>query len=228
VGTVERREREKAELRQLIMDTARKLFAERGFDAVSMRAIADAIEYSPTAIYLYFPDKEALFRQLCHADFASLAQAFHRIGQIDDPVERIRQVGRAYVRFGIEHPQHYRLMFMTPAKLELGEDARQAMTDPSRDGYAFLRLCVQGALKHDAFRNEYADVELLCQTLWAAMHGVTALQVTHGNDPCTDWRPIDVRLSTMGDAVLRGLCKPGRFDSRHVVADVPLREEVLS
>ena len=228
MGTLERREREKAELRQMILDTARKLFAERGFDAVSMRAIADAIEYSPTAIYLYFPDKEALFRQICHADFASLAQAFQRIGRIDDPVERIRQVGRAYVRFGIEHPQHYRLMFMTPCKLEPGPEQREAMADPSRDGYAFLRHCVEDALRQDAFCDKYRDVELLCQTLWAAMHGVTALQVTHSQDPCADWRPIDMRLSVMGDALLRGLCKPGRFDARQIVADIPLREEVQS
>lgn len=228
MGTVERREREKAELRQLILDTARKLFADKGFESVSMRAIADAIEYSPTAIYLYFPDKEALFRQICHADFASLAQAFQRIGRIDDPVERIRHVGRAYVRFGIAHPQHYRLMFMTPMNFELGPEEREAMGDPSRDGYAFLRQCVQDAVADGAFCDEHRDVELLCQTLWAAMHGVTALQITHGNDPCTDWCPVESRISLMGEAVLRGLCKPGRFDARRVVPDEPVLMEVAS
>jgi AcrR family transcriptional regulator len=72
MGTLQRRERERNEVRSLIMDTARRLFAAEGYHAVSMRRIADAIEYSPTAIYVHFKDKDSLIRELCAEDFGSL------------------------------------------------------------------------------------------------------------------------------------------------------------
>ncbi len=74
MGTKERREREREELRTRILDAARELFAEEGYEAVTMRRIADRIEYSPTAIYFHFRDKEALMRELCDHDFRALAQ----------------------------------------------------------------------------------------------------------------------------------------------------------
>ena len=86
MGTAERRERERQELRVRILDAARELFAEQGYDAVTMREIADRIEYSPTAIYFHFKDKEALLRELCDTDFATLAR---RVPE-DRPASRIR------------------------------------------------------------------------------------------------------------------------------------------
>ena len=81
MGITERREREKEEVRGRILDAARDLFARDGYDAVTMRKIAEAIEYSPTAIYLHFKDKDTLVRELCNADFDSLARAFQKIAR---------------------------------------------------------------------------------------------------------------------------------------------------
>ena len=64
MGVKERREREKESLRQDILDVAREMFATEGYESVSMRKIADKIEYSPTTIYLYFKDKNELFYAL--------------------------------------------------------------------------------------------------------------------------------------------------------------------
>ena len=89
MGTRERRDRQRGELRSLIMDTARTLFASEGYEAVSMRRIADAIEYSPTAIYVYFKDKDALIRELCRADFEKLSAISPKFAAIADPIERI-------------------------------------------------------------------------------------------------------------------------------------------
>src|SRR3954471_7756225 len=114
MGSNERREREKHDLRRKILDTARELFVKEGYDAVSMRKIAQEIEYSPTAIYLHFKDKEALFAELCSTDFRRLAGVFQSISTIKDPIERIRRTGRGYIDFALEYPNHYRLMFMTP------------------------------------------------------------------------------------------------------------------
>src|SRR6266581_2790999 len=99
MGTNERREREKMELRRKILDTARQMFVSEGYDAVSMRKIAPKIEYSPTAIYLHFKDKEALFAELCSSDFRRLAQTFSSIAEVKDPVARLRRIGQTYLGF---------------------------------------------------------------------------------------------------------------------------------
>src|SRR5919204_1809076 len=113
-ATKERRAREREETRGKILDAAREMFVDQGIEAVTMRAIADRIEYTPTAIYYHFRDKRALIEELCALDFRALARAFGRIGRIEDPVERLRRIGLAYVDFALGHPSHYRFMFMTP------------------------------------------------------------------------------------------------------------------
>src|SRR3954470_13943056 len=97
MASIDRRERERLETRTRIMDAARELFAREGYDAVSMRRIADAIEYSPTAIYVHFRDKQDLLMQICQCDFLSLAVGVGELERIADPVERIRRMGHAYI-----------------------------------------------------------------------------------------------------------------------------------
>src|SRR5437879_1972140 len=99
MGSSERRTREKGELRAKILDAARELFATQGYEAVTMRKVADKIEYSPTAIYLHFKDKTALIRELCDNDFMTFAGQFMKLVKISDPIERLRKVGYAYVDF---------------------------------------------------------------------------------------------------------------------------------
>src|SRR5438270_10585542 len=109
MGSKERRERVKIETRQLILEVARQLFAENGFEAVTMRMIADQIEYSPTAIYVHFADKDSLMRELCAGDFRSMSAAVVRAHKLEDPKERLRKLGRAYLEFALEHPHSYML-----------------------------------------------------------------------------------------------------------------------
>src|SRR6516165_2630672 len=113
MGVKERREREKSETRDKILDAARELFINEGYEAVSMRKLAEKIEYSPTDIYLHFADKEELFHELCHEDFPPLAEVFPSSAMPLDPVERLRFIGQTYVDFGTRYPNHYKLMFMT-------------------------------------------------------------------------------------------------------------------
>src|SRR6266851_692697 len=118
MGTVERREREREEVRRKILDAAHDLFAREGYDRVTMRRIAEAIEYSPTTIYNHFEDKDDLVQSLCEEDFARLLGALQAEQSPADPVEQIRQLGLAYARFGVDYPNHYRFMFMTSGKFE--------------------------------------------------------------------------------------------------------------
>jgi len=207
MGVKERREREKSETRDKILDAARELFVTEGFEGVSMRKVAERIEYSPTAIYVHFADKEELFRELCHQDYAKLAQVFQNSVMLTDPVERLKQIGAIYIDFGIRNPNHYKFMFMTPFPMHEHEGDREIMGNPEMDAYAFLKWAVQQAIDADCFRPELTDADLISQTLWASVHGVISLQIAKGSDCWVDWRPIQDRAEMMLDLTLRGLMR---------------------
>lgn len=207
MGTKERREREREEIRTLILDTAREMFAAEGYEAVTMRRIADHIEYSPTAIYFHFKDKDALIRELCDHDFLELAQKFASIVRIADPIEKLRRTGQLYLQFGLDNPNHYRVMFMTPhPKMDPAASAVK-QGNPEEDAYAFLKSIVTEAIEQGLFRKELTDLELTSQTIWAGVHGVIALHIAKCNDEWVNWRSIEKRAEAMIDVLLEGLTR---------------------
>ncbi len=205
MGTRERREREREETRTKILDAARELFATEGYEAVTMRRIADRIEYSPTAIYFHFKDKEALIRELCDLDFQSLAQQFRAVEKIHDPVEKLKRTGLAYVQFGLNYPNHYRLMFMTPHPAIDPEESAISRGNPEEDAYAFLKNIVAQAISQGRFRSEYRDVELTSQLVWSGMHGVISLEIAKCNDAWVEWRPLAKRAEAMVNVLIDGI-----------------------
>ncbi|MFT4065640.1 TetR/AcrR family transcriptional regulator [Paraburkholderia sp.] len=112
MGIAERKNRQKQALRERILDAARRIVMREGFAALSMRKIADAIEYSPATLYLHFASRDEIARALCEEGYAQLLETFVPLARIADPAERLKALGRAYVAFGVEHPQTYRLIFM--------------------------------------------------------------------------------------------------------------------
>src|SRR2546430_3024314 len=113
LSSFERRERERGETRRKILDAARRMFVQQGYEGTTMRAIAAKIGYTPTAIYHHFKDKDALVAELAGLDFRALAQALQQTGTVGDPLERLEKVGAAYVEFGLTHPMQYQFLFMT-------------------------------------------------------------------------------------------------------------------
>jgi AcrR family transcriptional regulator len=204
LGPKERREREREEIRTRILDAARELFANEGVESVTMRRIADRIEYSPTAIYFHFRDKEALLAELCDCDFRSFAHGFIEIAQISDPVERLRAAGQAYVSFGLNNPSHYRLMFMTPKTTEASTIAKG---NPEEDSYAFLKGIVAELMATGRFRDDITDVDLAAQVMWSAMHGLVSLEIAKCKDEWVEWRPVEERAKAVSDMMIRGLLK---------------------
>jgi len=207
MGVKERREREKSETRDKILDAARELFVSEGYEGVSMRKVAEKIEYSPTAIYVHFADKNELFHELCRQDFARLQEVV-ATEMPSDPIERLQQIGRNYIQFGERFPNHYVFMFMTPHPgQDLDEQDREIVGNPEVDAYAFLKWAVQEAIDAGRFREGVQDAELVSQTLWASVHGVISLNIAKGKDPWVEWRPLRERAEMMLDATLRGLLK---------------------
>jgi AcrR family transcriptional regulator len=213
MGVVERREREKQEIREKILDAARKLFVSEGYEGVSMRKVAEAIEYSPTAIYLHFANKEELFMELCHADYQRLAVSFASLAEIADPIERLKKLGYVYIGFGLKNPNHYRMMFMTPHPMPAvtdGELDELGKGNPEEDAYEFLRQTVTEAMKAGAFREDLTDPDIVTQTVWAGSHGVISLQIAKCDDHWVPWRPIEQRAEAMIEGLLKGMLKGGK------------------
>jgi AcrR family transcriptional regulator len=210
MGSTERRERERLETRQRILDAARELFVAEGTEAVTMRRIAQKIEYSATAIYSYFEDKQQLLRCLCEEDAVAFASEFLPLLAIADPVERLRAGVRAYVTFAKTHPNHFRFMLMTPESARVvlvPGDPRQG--DPHIDPYAPLVESVREAIELGLVRQGLTDPQLGAQTLWAAMHGVACLEVVMLENAWVEWRPLDARIEAIIDVILSGILRKG-------------------
>jgi len=170
---------DKDNLRQEIMDAARELFVAEGYASVSMRKIADKINYSPTTIYIYFNDKTDLLHQICEQTFARLAQNVKAIQRLsDNPLEKLRSGMREYVHFGLKHPSQYEIVFITPLpginELEFDETNGKIAFDTMRD---VVVECVSAKLLKSQ------DVELISQTLWAGIHGLTSVLIKHNGFP---------------------------------------------
>jgi AcrR family transcriptional regulator len=200
MGIAERKEREREDVRRKILDAAHDLFEKQGYENVTMRAVADAIEYSPTTIYLHFENKDALVEALCFADFERLFSEMNREPLPEHPLERMRALGHAYAAFGIANPNHYRFMFMTPGDWK--KHARDPETPPSRS-YEVVREAVTDAMAQGYFKKD--DVDLVSQIVWSAIHGAVSLLITLKPEqfPHTEPRPglVEGLMST----VLRGL-----------------------
>jgi AcrR family transcriptional regulator len=112
MGIAERKSRQKQALRERILDAARRIVMREGFAALSMRKIADAIEYSPATLYLHFASRDEIAHALCAEGYAQLLETFVPLAGIVDPAERLKALGRAYVAFGVTHRETYRLIFM--------------------------------------------------------------------------------------------------------------------
>jgi AcrR family transcriptional regulator len=201
MGVRERRARQKKFLRQEILDAASELFVRDGYENVSMRRIAEKIEYSATTIYLYFKDKSELLEQVCKETFGRLVQRLSKImDQPGDPVERLKRGLLAYIQFGLENPHHYRATFMMVLPEGFERKKLQQEDSPGMQAYAFLTRGLAECIK--AGKTPAMNVELGAQTLWAGAHGITSLLITHQEFP---WAGKEKLIHTTVEALVAGL-----------------------
>lgn len=202
MGTLERRARARDSIRSRILDAARELFVRDGVEAVTMRAIGRKIEYTPTTIYHHFRDKHALLLELCTLDMQRLGQAFQSIGRIEDPAERTRRFGLAYVDFALDHPGSYRFLFMTPKPDVMSEAAVSAA--PEQNAYLMLLESVREGIAAGRYRPEFDDPHQLAQLLWGGLHGIVSLHVAKSNEAWIEWRDPRETARAMIDVMERG------------------------
>ena len=170
-----RRQRQRSELREKILQAARQLFAEHEFSEVSLRRIADAIDYSATTIYLHFKDKNELVLELIAEGFEALKQRMLE-GYHPDPLVTLRQSALFYLGFGVEQPHLYRLMF------QLRDPELNRLTREHRDritGGCFEYLLETiGRLRQQGQLVEGHSDMLLAHYFWASLHGACSLWIS--------------------------------------------------
>jgi AcrR family transcriptional regulator len=211
MNAASRRDREKADLRERILEATRTLLVEGGRDAVTMREVARRVEYSAAALYQHFPDKEALIHDLCVADFSKLASVLLSLPTEGGPLAVLCRAGFAYLKFARDFPEHYRFMFMTPTA---GTDpaSPEERQDPARNAYVFLHGIVEMAHGAGLLRSDIHDTHLATQTIWASTHGVAALNVCRqGSEAWVDFRPFEERAAAAIEVCLIAFARDRAF-----------------
>lgn len=173
MGILERKERDRKEMREAILSAALKLFVQNGYDNVSIRKIAAEIEYSAATIYLYFEDKDEIFFELHNKGFAEFYARQLSIQNLTDAKARLIAHGAEYIKFAREFPEYYDIMFIaiSPArKIKKFENWELG----SRT-YDLLKLNISQCKETGMFRGYPADV--VAFSLWSFVHGVSSLLV---------------------------------------------------
>jgi AcrR family transcriptional regulator len=204
MGVTERRERQKAALREQILAAAQEIVVAEGFEALTMRRLAQAIEYAPATIYLHFENRDAIAQALAIEGFRTLLGFMEPAGAEPDPARRLAELGRAYVRFGLEMPEAYRLVFMEDAKFMAAafpEDTEALPDDPGRRVFGLI-LEALAELRAAGRLRSTADDQALGETFWAALHGIVSLKLTCKLFPAT---PVEDLMDNMLTALLGGL-----------------------
>lgn len=168
MGIAERKDRERAERELRITAAARAIAAREGWSAVTIRRLADEIEYSQPVLYSHFRNRDAIVAAVAVEGFGELAAALHAAGaSARTPATALEKVATAYIEFAIAHAALYDAMFVAPVDLAF---AQADTPQPLRDAFDALAKVVAPFC---------ADAELATETCWAALHGAAELE-RHG------------------------------------------------
>jgi AcrR family transcriptional regulator len=165
----ERREREALQVRQAILKAAGDIAAEEGWQAVTVRKVAEKVEYSPAALYEYFKSKEAILLELMREGFRLLSQEMRAVPEGDNPAQRLVAVARRYWDFAFQHPELYQVMHgLGGVSFGTAETPEEA-----KDSFLVLRDAVRAVFPGDSVAGQdlYDEVD----TFWAMLHGLVSL-----------------------------------------------------
>jgi AcrR family transcriptional regulator len=171
MGVKERKARQKVEMKSLILEAAHDLFLNKGFEQVSIRSIADEIEYSPATIYLYFKDKNDIFLALHDRSFKAFNTYAADIFKIKDPFKRLTALGERYIDFALKHPQYYEMMFIIKAPMEC--DINKEEWPEGQKALDAVEFLMAECKKEGYFKGH--DVKVLAFVAWSHMHGICSL-----------------------------------------------------
>ena len=203
MGVAERRAREKHDLRQSILHAASEMLIQEGYEGVSIRKIAEKIEYSPATIYLHFKDKAQLIGSICEEVFSRLNAALAEINErVEPPREKMHKSLCRYVEFALENAAHYVVIFCLPdpAPEQIGTETYDNNHHAGMACFDRLRKGVIECMESGAFRRQ--DPELVSQSVWVMVHGIASALITKTSFPFVD-RQLLVEKSV--NTILAGL-----------------------
>jgi AcrR family transcriptional regulator len=160
-----------------ILDAAKRLFLTEGFERTTIRKIAATVGVSSAALYLYFPDKDAILRAIAESTFEALLVRLEETERHPGTaLERLSAGLHAYIRFGLAYPDEYRLTFLAKMMASSGPGRPAAPCEevPAADrSFDILANNIQGLMQAGIFQP--ADPILTVEAVWASLHGTTAL-----------------------------------------------------
>jgi AcrR family transcriptional regulator len=187
MGVAERKERHKEELKKEILDAARELFVEKGYEATSIRNIAEKIEYSPATIYLHYKDKHEIMHALHREGFQLLISYLAPVGSIADPFDRLTAMGGKYIQFAMENPDMYNLIFVLSDPLKHVENCFEEWDEGDR-AFDVLHKTVVECQERGHFKS--FEPYGFAFMIWSTMHGLCALRISGHLDHVADAKKV--------------------------------------
>lgn len=203
----ERKLREAQSRREHIIDIVKRLIKEGGARAVSIRKVAEAAGFSTTVVYALFRDKATLIAQAMDKDLLDLVGAMRSASEAATaPWERIRCMGRAYVRYGFAHPDEYALIFM---ELRPHAEVDAAMIEhgnADQDPYAYALGQFAALAETGEVRADEASLHAMTQIFWQSLHGLVSLRIVMDEgDPWTPYMPLDTHAEDLLAVITEGI-----------------------
>lgn len=165
MGIAERKGRERAEREHRIVAAARVIAEREGWDAVTIRRLAEEIEYSQPVLYSHFENRDAIVAAVAVEGFQEIAVALREAASGSTGRRNaLKNVAMAYLAFALRHPALYEAMFVLPTDLQFAE----AGTRPElRAGFEALAAVITPFC---------VNADDVTETFWAALHGLAALE----------------------------------------------------
>lgn len=174
MGVAERKERHKEELKKEILNAAKALYLEKGYEATSIRNIAEKIEYSPATVYLYYKDKDEIMHGLHREGFKMLQEYFQSLFGIADPFVRLKALGKAYIQFALDQPEMYKLIFLMEEPMAHVDKCLDEEWDEGQGAYESLYNTVKACQEVGYFKE--FETHGISFMIWSTMHGLCTLR----------------------------------------------------
>lgn len=184
-----------------ILQAAERIFVAEGYDGATIRKIADEVGVSSTALYMHFPDKSCILLEICQGTIRQLLERNSEIADKPmDPASRVKLMLESYMRWGLDHPNAYELVFSNVRHISAVMVDEATTADLGSQCYEIFSGVVREIAAEGRLRTGTADSA--AQALWASCHGVVALMI---NRPNFGWAPTDELIEVTLDGLMYGL-----------------------
>lgn len=175
----DRKLREKQKLKELILSAAKELFVEKGIEQTTIRNIAEKIDYSVGTVYTYFKDKNDILHDLHSQGFIELRGCFQELNEIHNPMDRLRSMGKIYIKYALENTEMYDLMFNLKAPIEFLDKTNNEEWNEGKATFGVLQTTVNECMENGHFKGH--QLEPLSFMIWSLVHGMCCLQIRERN-----------------------------------------------